>query len=91
MYIMCHDALAPWDENPGMRDKLKEATYRYALVAARDQNQIPDSRSLRTSDNLLGWNDDDALAFIQAATGYQASLCRMWLVYEWDIDVPLLP
>jgi hypothetical protein len=81
---MCWHTLAPWDVNRSMREKLKEASRRYAakLGTAVTEPGLEEPRV------QLAWDDNDAVAFVQDKTGYDVSLCRMWLVYEWDIDVP---
>jgi hypothetical protein len=94
----------PWDVDPEMRRKLKIAGWRYAALTGvvtpeqlgeesitTDRNQFAQyykRAGNESEEDAPGWDDDGAVAFVRDATGYDASICRMWLVYEWDIDVP---
>ena len=99
---MCGKRRNPWDLDPSMRRKLTAAGRRYAAMTdnnpgcADDDNVARDraefSRFLRCppdaalSDRPL-WDDLGAAEFLELTTGYSASICRQWLIDEWDIDV----
>ena len=97
--VTSRDNFKPWDVDPEMRTRLKTASWHYAaLTGVIDLNELGRGGSLRVEaaegswdckGDYRAWDDEDAVAFLHSATGYDRSICRMWLVYEFDIDVPL--
>lgn len=94
---MCIEGNRPWDLDSEMLRRLKAATLRYAaLTGVADPDEFRNEKDVAiecldicSRKPESKWDDARAVAFIQAVTGYDAAICSLWLVYEWDIDVPL--